>query len=277
MKKLKAIIQLTRPVNLVIAFISIFIGGFVTGTIQPLLKLILACISGTLITAGANSINDYFDIEIDKINKPERPLPSGKITKKQAYIISIILFITGIIISTYIHLTGFIIALTTSYLLYMYSYKLKQTVLFGNLTIAFLSGLAFVYGGLAVGQGKQAVVVGIFAFLFHLGREIIKDIEDIEGDKAKGLTTLPIRYGKMKAMQLASWVLITLMFLTIIPYFIRLFSVIYLIIVTIGVNFFLIYVIESMWKKPEKNNLRRLAALMKADMLVGLLAVWLGS
>ena len=79
MKTITGYIQLTRPVNLLIALLSIFIGGFVTGTIHPLLKLLLASFSGMLVAAGANSINDYYDLEIDRINKPKRPLPSGLI------------------------------------------------------------------------------------------------------------------------------------------------------------------------------------------------------
>ena len=72
MKTIQGYIQLTRPINLIIAFLSVFIGGFVTGTIHPLSKLLLACFSGMLIAAGANSINDYYDLEIDRINKPSR-------------------------------------------------------------------------------------------------------------------------------------------------------------------------------------------------------------
>ena len=85
MQRIKGYIALTRPPNLIIAFLSIFIGGFVTGSIQPLVKLLLACFSGMLVMAGANSINDYFDLEIDRINKPKRPLPSGLVKPVSAY------------------------------------------------------------------------------------------------------------------------------------------------------------------------------------------------
>lgn len=276
MQMIKGYIQLTRPVNLMIAFVSIFIGGFVTGTIQPVIKLLFACISGALVAAGANTVNDYYDLEIDRINKPKRPLPSGLVSPKQAHIFSILLFMIGIGFSLLIHHLGFLIALSSSTLLYLYSYRLKRTVLWGNLIVAFISGLAFVYGGLAVGRTHEAIIVGIFAFFYHLGREIIKDVEDVEGDKTQGIKTLPIVYSVKIALSWATVVLVFLMGLTLVPYFVRIFSLLYLIVVVVGVDLFLLYVLVSMWRQPEPGNLGRLAVLMKADMLMGLLAVYLG-
>lgn len=276
MQMMKGYIQLTRPVNLLIACVSIFIGGFVTGTIQPVIKLLFACISGALVAAGANTVNDYYDLEIDRINKPRRPLPSGLVPPKQAHIFSIVLFMIGIGFSLFIHLLGFLIALSSSILLYLYSYRLKRTVLWGNLIVAFISGLAFVYGGLAVGRKHEAIIVGIFAFFYHLGREIIKDVEDVEGDKTQGIKTLPIVYSAKIALSWATLVFVFLMGLTLVPYFARIFSILYLIVVVVGVDLFLLYVLVSMWRQPEPGNLGRLAALMKADMLMGLLAVYLG-
>jgi len=277
MKTIKGYIFLTRPLNQLIAFIAIFIGGFVTGTIQPLFRLLLACFSGTIISAGACSINDYYDIEIDRINKPNRPLPAGLVSLKQAYILSIVLFSLGIILSFFIHPLSFLIALTSSILLYFYSFRLKGTVLWGNLTVAFLTGLAFVYGGLAVGRVGKAFIVGTFAFFYHWAREIIKDIEDMKGDRSRGIETLPIRYGVKTALLWATVVLSSLILLTLIPYFMRFFSVSYLYVVIFGVDLFLVYVLVSMWRRPEPKNLGRLALVMKVDMFIGLLAVYIGS
>lgn len=276
MKRIKGHIQLTRPINLTIALLSIFVGGFVTGTIQPFVKLLLACLSGILIMAGANSVNDFFDLDIDRINKPNRPLPSGLVTPGRAHQFSLILFGSGIILSIFIHLLGFFIALGSSFLLYLYSFRLKRTVIWGNLTVAFVTGLAFVYGGLAVNRTGPAVIVGIFAFFFHLGREIIKDTEDVEGDRSQGIKTLPIEYGVKAALTWVTVILTFLMGLTLIPYLIDIFTFVYLIVVIVGVDLVLIYVMISMWRDPGPKNLGRLAVLMKADMFIGLIAVYLG-
>jgi len=276
MSAIRGYILLTRPVNLLIAFGSIFVGGFVTGTIHPFSKLMLACFSGALIAGGANSINDYYDLEIDRINKPGRPLPSGLVKPLQAQLFSLILFALGIAAGSFIHLPAFIIAFSSSVLLYLYSFRLKRTILWGNLTVALLSGMAFIYGGLAVSRTREAAIVGIFSFLFHLSREIIKDIEDMKGDRSEGLITLPLKYGIKNALVLTSIVMVVLIGLTLVPYFMKFFSLVYLIIVIAGVDFFLIYILFAMWIRPIPEHLGRLAVLMKADMLVGLLAVYLG-
>jgi geranylgeranylglycerol-phosphate geranylgeranyltransferase len=276
MKKIDGYIQLTRPVNLLIAFVSIFMGGFITGSIQPLAKLLFACLSGTLIAAGANAVNDFYDLDIDRINRPKRPLPLGRIPPTHAHVFSIVLFIVGIVFSVFIHMAGVIIATSSSVLLYLYSFRLKRTVLWGNITVAAVSGMAFVYGGMAVGRVREAMVVGVFAFFYHGAREIIKDVEDMEGDQAQGISTLPIRYGVQRALVWVTIALIILIGLTFIPYLLDIFSVYYLAIVIVGVDLFLIYVLISMWRNPEPRNLGRLAVWMKADMLMGLLAVYLG-
>ena len=187
------------------------------------------------------------------------------------------LFLTGILLGLKVHLLGFGIALSSCLLLYLYSARLKRTVLFGNITVGFISGLAFVYGGLAVGRVGSAVIVGIFAFLFHLGREIIKDIEDMKGDEAEGAGTLPVRYGVHAAMICTTIVLICLILLTLVPYFLGIFNIYYLIVVCIGVNLFLMYVIISMWQNPSHAHLGKLAVFMKVDMLMGLLAIYIGN
>lgn len=277
MQTLKGYYQLIRPLNVLIGGLSIWIGGAITGSISPFMNLLLASFSGMLITAAANTINDYFDIAIDKINKPERPLPSGLVDPKQAYLFSLILFFIGTLVSFWITRACILIAFLSSLLLYFYSARLKRTTLWGNLTVALLSGLAFIYGGLAVGNPKKAFMVGSFAFLYHLAREIIKDAEDIEGDQKEGLKTYPIRYGIKAALRLAAFVIILLIVVTYIPYEFHLFKPVYYYVVGFGVDLFLIYVLISLWFNSRPENLRRIAFLMKLNMLVGLLAVYLGS
>jgi geranylgeranylglycerol-phosphate geranylgeranyltransferase len=276
MKKIIGYITIPRPINLLLAFLSIFIGGFICGSLDQPIKLILACFSGVFIMAGANTINDYFDIEIDRINKPKRPLPTGLLTPMEAYVYSLSLFLIGIILGAFIHRMAFCIAFLSSALLYIYSWKLKNSILLGNITVAFFTGLALVYGGLALGNIRRAVVVGIIAFLFHLSREIIKDIQDIEGDRALGIQTLPIRYNVKTALVWATVVIFLLIVFTLMPYFYGIFSLRYLIVVILGVDLFFVYITISMWRRPNSKNLGRLSFLMKIDIFIALLAVYLG-
>ncbi|NVM04890.1 MAG: geranylgeranylglycerol-phosphate geranylgeranyltransferase [Candidatus Helarchaeota archaeon] len=274
-KKSYGIILLLRPVNILITFISVFIGAWVGGNIYPLEKLFYACLSAALICGGGNVLNDYFDAESDMINKPNRPIPSGIICKLDALIFWIIISIIGFSISFFISLNGVFIAATAVILLFLYSSFIKNTILIGNIIISFLTGLAFIYGGEAVGNIEGAYIPAIFAFLFHFGREIIKDAEDIEGDSAAKLCTFPIKYGIKKSIYFVTAVFVFLSLLTLYPYLFLEYSLVYLLIVVFGVDLTIFYVIYLLFKNPDKYSLRRVNNILKGDMLIGLLALYL--
>jgi geranylgeranylglycerol-phosphate geranylgeranyltransferase len=267
---------LARPHNLAIAVPAIFLGGFITSGVHPLLKLILACVSGMWIGAGGNAINDVFDLDIDRINKPRRPLPAGLVTPVEARRFAFACFGLGTVLAAPVNLFCFLIALGSSVLLYLYSGILKRTVFWGNLTVAFMLGLALVYGGLAVGGFRNALIVGLFAFLYNFPREILKDIEDMEGDRAQGAVTLPVRYGIKAALGWATVFLLLLIAATWVPYGLGYFSRTYLWIVAVGVDGFAVFSVVSMWRDRRPASLGRLAVWMKIDMLAGLAAVFFG-
>ena len=255
--KIKAYIILTRPVNIVISFLSILAGGFVTGSIDSLAALFTAALSGSLIGAGGNVINDYFDVEIDRINKPFRPLPAGLISFRKALIFSIALFSSGIIIGSLISFTAFVISFFAAISLFFYSYKFKVMTFWGNFTVAFVSGMAFVYGGVAAGNYLKSIVVGGFAFFFHLAREIVKDCEDVEGDSSLGAGTIPIKYGIPRAIRAAQSVIFVLIAFTISVYFFGIFKLPYLIAVILSVDLVLVYIMLSLNRDTTLNFLSR--------------------
>jgi len=276
MKKIKAFVILTRPINVIIGCLSIFIGAFIAGSISPLIKVMLAMLSGGIIAGAANSINDFYDVAIDAINKPYRPIPAGLITKREAFVFSIILFITGIFLGALINWKAFLITLFASLLLYFYSARLKRTVLWGNLSVSLITAFAFIYGGVAVNRLNAAIIPAVFSFLFHLGREIIKDVEDQKGDLADNANTLPLSYGAKVAFSVTTFVFILLIIATFLPYIFHIFGMYYLWVVLLGVDLVIIYVIFSMWWKPEPANLGRLSTILKMDMLIGLFAIYVG-
>jgi len=256
--------------------ISIFIAAVICGNLVLMMKVLAACFSGGFITAASNTINDFYDIEIDRINKPNRPIPAGMVTRNGAFVFSLFLYVTGIILGLLINVTAFVIALCTSILLYFYSAKLKRTVLLGNLSVSLATALAFIYGGVAVGRVKNALIPAVFAFMMHFGREIIKDMEDIEGDKKHRAITLPVRFGLLPAKWSASIIFFLLFILTIIPFLIKVYGIWYFLIVMLGVNTILVYTTIRMWLHSSKEIFSRLSVLLKADMVVGLLAIFAG-
>jgi geranylgeranylglycerol-phosphate geranylgeranyltransferase len=267
---------LARPLNLAIAFPAILLGGFVTGTVQPFSKLLLAALSGILVGAGGNAINDVYDLDIDRINKPGRPLPAGRVTPAAARRFAYACFGLGTAAAVFINPVCLGVAAASSVLLVAYSRTLKRTLFWGNLVVAFMLGLALVYGGLAVGRTGAAVAVGAISFFYNLAREIIKDIEDMEGDRAGAAVTFPIRYGVRASLVLATVTLALLVAATLAPYFLGWFGTAYLAVVVPGVDLFVAAAAVWMWLRPDPRSLGRLALWMKLNMPVGLAAVFVG-
>jgi geranylgeranylglycerol-phosphate geranylgeranyltransferase len=271
-----AVIEISRPINVLIAMISIFVAVAISGIIHPIHSVILACLSGGIIMAGSNTINDYFDLDIDQINRPERPLVAGKLTIRQAWKFAWIEFSVGILLSLLINFTAFLIALIVSGIIILYSFRLKRLPLIGNLAVSFSTAMAFIYGGAAVDRIKETIVPAVLAFFFHFGREIIKDIQDREGDARGSARTFPLIYGEVAALGLTSAIFVILSVVLLIPSLLGWYGSAYLIVIVIGVYPVLFYVSFSMWKNRSSKNLGFLSNLLKADMLVGLLAIYLG-
>ena len=273
MSKAISFLKITRPLNNVITALAVFIGAWTAAWVDPLDKLILALLSASLISAGGYVVNDFFDLETDKINKPSRPLPEGKVEAKSALVFSLILFLTGLLLSLLIKKIAFILALTAVLLLVLYSFKLKRAPLVGNLVVSFVCGLAFVYGGMVARDFRLSLIPAGFAFLFHLGREILKDVEDVRGDLSVRAQTIPIAWGLNLSLLLTTFVFSGLILLTIVPYYLRVFPLLYLILVLV-VDLLLVYVMVSMWMDQSKSNLGTLSGILKFGMILGLLAIF---
>jgi len=276
MKKTKIYFELTRPQNNLITALAVLAGALVGYPLESVFKLILGCLSAAFISAGGYVINDYFDLEIDRINKPHRPLPRGELSEKSALCFSFFLFGFGVFLSIFIKLPAFVLASISVFLLILYSSKLKRVLFAGNFTVSLVCGLAFIYGGLISHNFILSFIPASFAFLFHLGREILKDIEDLKGDKLAEAKTIPIIFGKKKAFLFITFIFSLLIILTLLPYLFRIFSVFYLLLVLLGVDALLLYTIHLMWKDPSERNLNRLSGILKLDMILGLLAIFLG-
>jgi len=237
--------------------------------------LVYAAVSAGCICAAGNIFNDFFDKSVDQINKPGRPYAAGRLQATQMVIFGIFAFSAGILSSFFVGVEGVLFVLATSSLLMVYNVWGKRTVLAGNVMISVLGGMAFLYGGLAGGSVKMAIIPALFAILFHFGREIFKDIEDKNADMMSGIVTFPVRYGEGKAFFLGILMFILLIFLTLIPYFFLNFSIIYLITVVLGVDLLLIILFQKYLVSRKMEHLKRLNKLMKVAMVFGLLALML--
>ena len=262
-----AAIALPRPINCLITFASVLLGGWL-GIHKITEPLIFAALSATLITAGGNALNDLCGITEDRINKPHRPLPSGRLSPGVARIEMGIFLLGGILLALPLPVPAIAIALTAIASLILYNTYLKRVPLIGNLTVSTLGGLAFLYGGAAVQVISAPYLIAGFAFLFHLGRELLKDLEDSAGDRQLSGSTVPLSWGENTTRILITGIFIILIIATPLPALLGIYSSIYLCLIIL-LNLLLVFVLIRLW---QNNTLGYLNKLLKAGMLLGLTA-----
>jgi geranylgeranylglycerol-phosphate geranylgeranyltransferase len=269
-------LELIRYKNCVMAGLAGIIGAAIAFSAVPgdILWLPFVFITIFLITGAGNAINDYFDAGIDAVNRPDRPIPSGRLGKGSAYKFSIILFTCGLLTAYFIGTGPFLIALFNSFLLYIYAFSLKRKVFVGNLSVSYLTGSTFLFGGAAYGfKGIEATLVLFFlSMLATLAREIVKAIEDMEGDKLEGAVTLPIRIGERPSAYIASAVGLIAVLLSPLPYITGLFRDSYLLVVGIADIVFLYAVFLILKKNPSASS-----KYFKVAMFFALIAFIAGS
>ncbi|HDR72919.1 MAG TPA: geranylgeranylglycerol-phosphate geranylgeranyltransferase [Methanoculleus sp.] len=188
--------KIIRPLNAFVAGFAVLLGYLIAaGTIVP-----EACILVPIVffaTAGGNVINDYYDREIDRINRPDRPIPSGAITPAAARAYSGALFLAAIGLSIFTNYLCMTLAVVNSLLLWAYAARLKKVPLAGNLAVSYLAASIFLFGGARAGIDGllQNVPLAGIVVLAMLSRELLKDAEDVEGDAEGGARTLPVIVG----------------------------------------------------------------------------------
>ncbi len=196
-----ALLRLTRFWNLVIIALSQYATACLLMGLQHFgdYRLFLLSSSTALIAAAGYIINDYYDIKIDLINKPERVVIGKNITRRYAILFHTVLSVSGVGIGFLLNWKIGIINFLSAFLLWWYSNNLKRQPFVGNLTVAVLTGLSIELVNVFYVVNNQLVIIyAIFAFFMTLVREIIKDMEDLKGDNTFGCKTLPIIWGLRK-------------------------------------------------------------------------------
>ncbi|MFH1851103.1 MAG: geranylgeranylglycerol-phosphate geranylgeranyltransferase [Candidatus Neomarinimicrobiota bacterium] len=270
-------ICLLRPLNLAIGAFSVLIGAAIAGELNQTAAVISAILVVVSFNAGANAINDYCDFEVDKINRPRRPLVAGVVNRNVAKWIGIVLFAGGVLLALQLNPGARLLALLAALpVMLFYSPVLKGQPLLGNLAVAFILGLTFLFAGAAVGNPGPLVVPALLAFGLTLVRELVKDIADIEGDARADLNTFPLLVGLEPAIVVA----INLAFLvaagTLLPFILGHYGIYYLLIATAGVIAPLFYLIYLFTKKPEAGTAVFGARMLKFATIAGVLAIYFG-
>ena len=198
-------LELTRPANSAMAAFAVWL-GYSLALRQPAfdVTVLLLAAATFLVSAGGQAINDYFDREVDALRKPHRPIPSGRIKPNTAYAYSMLLFATGVFFAGLFSLGAAVYAVFFAALLYAYSAFLRKVKWIGNWLIALSTAAAIMFGAFAVGEYVLPGFLALAAFFANAGREITKDLEDLNADRGFK-TSLAMLIGEAKARLVAGF------------------------------------------------------------------------
>ncbi len=272
-KKLLATIEISRPHNMTAAAACVFAGyylaggGYWRGALGP------ATAAG-LVAGCGNLINDYYDTDIDMINKPGRPLPSKRLGA--SYVLKLYILCTALIT-----LIGFLLldlklwvfAVAWEMGLFIYAHSAKRLPLAGNLIVATVASSAFFLGAFAAGNVAAAWFPFSFAFLFIMGREQVKGAEDLEGDEVSGARTLAVIFGREKSSLLAAVFLLCCSVIAPLPAVAGFYGSVYFFMMELAVVPGLIVTSYMILNYQDKRMLNIASWILKGEMFLGIIAM----
>ncbi|MCQ2070778.1 MAG: UbiA family prenyltransferase [archaeon] len=264
-------LQLFRVNNAVMGTIGMIVAVFMavgTDIGNHLINLVVSAVVVFCFICGGNALNDGIDAEIDKVAHPERPVPSGRMTAEHARKVGIVMLALAAIVSVFtFEIPCIVIVIVADILMVAYETRLKQRGFVGNVTIAVLTGMVFLLAGAVIGNVEANAIIALMACLVSIGREIAKDIEDMEGDE--GRHTLPMAIGVRNASILASVFFILGPVFSIIPLIQQTYGPLFYVVVAADAIFlYCAYIVFSDQHKAQK--------MAKIAMLVALVSFILG-
>jgi len=282
MIKLGALVRIMRPVNCLMMGFAVIVGAALVrvdfSSVNSWLPLLFGFFTGFFLTASSMVLNDIFDREIDAINEPARPIPSGAVSLLQAQVWAGVLAVAGFAFALVTNWQCLVIAIFSWVVFAFYSFWGKRAGFFGNLLVSVCVVVPFVYGGFAVGEGfadSSAVFVAV-TFLANTGREITKGVVDIEGDKRRNVQTLAVRVGARFAVVAAAVFYVSAVVLSGLPLkfgLVSLWFVPFVLVTDVGL------IVSSAWllRDFSRENARRVKNLVLVWFVFGLIAFLAGT
>jgi len=277
-KKIKAIIQIFRPELPFSAGICVILGELIAlGKFPSIQSILFGFISVFFISGSALILNDYFDLEVDKVNMPERPLPSGILSPTEAIILTGIAIAIGLIAALLLGVAALFFCVLACAIGILYNWKFKEAGLIGNLMVSFSVAFTFLFGGIAVGDPWNKIVwcFAAMAFFIDLGEEIAGDAMDMEGDRKRASKSIAIIKGKKFALTLSSSSFGLVILISLIPAVFRWLGASYLLMIFITdvlIVLFAIRLIKSKASQEGRSSMRGIYL----GALVGMLAFLIG-
>ena len=285
-RRLLAFIKLVRPPNCLMIGFAVLVGAVVALGRFPLeraTELAYGFATGASLLAASNALNDYYDREIDAINEPSRPIPSGLVRPWEALALAGALTVLGLFLAFLTSLDCLLLALLAALVADTYVTLGKRTGLPGNAMVSFCVAIPFLYGALiALGHlvellaQARVLIFAAIAFLANLGREVNKGIVDMPGDAARGVKTVAVRWGARAAAYLAAAFYLAAVGLSALPPLLGLVSWAYLPFIALTDAGFT-WASLAVVRRPEREEARKVKNSVLIWMTTGMLGFLAGA
>ena len=281
-KTIKGMIQLFRPELSFAAGVCVFAGQILAaGKLPPLWKGVLGFISIFALAGTALILNDTFDYEVDKVNAPQRPLPSGTVTRKESLWLTGFTTLIGLATAGILGLKPLIIGVILWIIGFLYNWRFKQAGLPGNLMVSASVALTFIFGAATVNQSINPVVwiFSLMAFFIDLGEEIAGDAMDMEGDQKRNSKSIALVKGKQFALHISIVMWSMVILLSVLPFLLGWKGLSYLIpilLMDLLVVVFSIRLLKSQTPEAGRKAMRSIYLGATLGLIAFLLSQWLG-
>lgn len=285
MASVQALLALCRPTNAAIAVGGVAVGALmqlradgVSWTSAHVTHAVAVGAATSLILAAGNAFNDVCDVATDRLNRPDRPIASGRISRRMAGAFAAATGLAGIALAATVSSVALLLAVGAAALLAAYSLWLKSTPFAGNVVVSLLSAGAVLAGGVAVGGGAATFAANVFVLLLTFVREVLKDIEDLPGDLAASLRTTPAVLGPRVPLIAAGAAVVLSAVWAPVPSFAGHvgFGWRYLVPVCLLVEPVAGWAVVATWRRPDAATAGHAQRAVKLCAVVGLVAVAIG-
>ena len=268
------LLRLVRAHNLLVAAAGVLAGGWIAlGALAVPRVLAFAALAAIGFGMAGNTLNDLWDVAADRVNRPggERPLAAGRLRRTTAELCAFLGVLLGVAAAALAGGGPVLVGLLALGVMAAYSPALKPRGVAGNLAVAAIAGLPLFYGALAVGHPASGMVPWVLAAWIHVGRELVKDLEDEAGDRVVGRRTLPIRLGRARAAGLAAVVLATFGLASLLLPWAAGYRTVYFVVAAVAQ---LVALLAA--ERLRRARIERVSLALKFAMVVGIVALVLG-
>jgi geranylgeranylglycerol-phosphate geranylgeranyltransferase len=281
MDKAVGYLRLIRPVNCLMMGIAVIVGAALASPHNldiSWLNLAYGFVTGFALTGASMAINDYYDREIDAVNEPNRPIPSGLIKPREALAFAVILTAIGFAAACLTNIFCLVVAIIAWMVFTTYTTVGKRSGLPGNFLVSTCMAVPFIYGSAAIANSVElnVLVFASMAFLSNTGREVTKGIVDVKGDEMQHVKTLAVRYGQKNAAITATIFYLLAVLLSPIPWLLRLVSFWFIPLVAVT-DFGLVASSLLLLKDHSRENARKIKNIVLLWFIIGLLAFVAGA